>query len=187
MPYHYYKPRESDECATYLQNENNRRGHHHRFITEKQVFARWATLYNITFTSPKWWDLVSSCTAKKQTSTADYKFTVISKRGVTNAFIRQRWWRYGKSSVNDDDVWKCFHFWFQVLNLYGFWSTVNCGQKVYTPAAWMSSDWGLIWSIFFSQGEGTSQQTPSKFSGKYGWSHRVRIIHTSSNVYIHPL
>ncbi|XP_027880602.1 alpha-N-acetylgalactosaminide alpha-2,6-sialyltransferase 6 isoform X2 [Xiphophorus couchianus] len=54
MPYHYYKPRESDECATYLQNENNRRGHHHRFITEKQVFARWAKLYNITFTSPKW-------------------------------------------------------------------------------------------------------------------------------------
>lgn len=55
MPYHYYKPRGPDECVTYLQNESSRRGNHHRFITEKQVFARWAKQYNITFTHPKWW------------------------------------------------------------------------------------------------------------------------------------
>ncbi|XP_054468385.1 alpha-N-acetylgalactosaminide alpha-2,6-sialyltransferase 6 [Anoplopoma fimbria] len=54
MPYHYYKPRGPDECLTYLQNEGGRRGNHHRFITEKQVFARWAKQYNITFTHPKW-------------------------------------------------------------------------------------------------------------------------------------
>lgn len=54
MPYHYYKPRGPDECVTYIQNEGGRRGNHHRFITEKQVFARWAKQYNITFTHPKW-------------------------------------------------------------------------------------------------------------------------------------
>lgn len=54
MPYHYYKPRGPDECVTYLQNEGSRRGNHHRFITEKQVFARWAKQYNITFAHPKW-------------------------------------------------------------------------------------------------------------------------------------
>lgn len=56
MPYHYYKPRGTDECVTYLQNERGRKGPHHRFITEKQVFARWAKQYNITFTHPTWWD-----------------------------------------------------------------------------------------------------------------------------------
>ncbi|XP_063067254.1 alpha-N-acetylgalactosaminide alpha-2,6-sialyltransferase 6-like isoform X2 [Engraulis encrasicolus] len=54
MPYHYYKPRGSDECAMYLQNERGRRGNHHRFITEKQVFSRWAKHYNITFSTPTW-------------------------------------------------------------------------------------------------------------------------------------
>ncbi|KAK5615267.1 hypothetical protein CRENBAI_003725 [Crenichthys baileyi] len=54
MPYHYYKPRGPDECLMYLQNESGHRGNHHRFITEKQVFARWAKQYNITFANPKW-------------------------------------------------------------------------------------------------------------------------------------
>lgn len=54
MPYHYYKPRGPDECVTYLQNEKGRRGNHHRFITEKQVFARWAKQYNISFAHPTW-------------------------------------------------------------------------------------------------------------------------------------
>ncbi|XP_076613820.1 alpha-N-acetylgalactosaminide alpha-2,6-sialyltransferase 6 [Chaetodon auriga] len=54
MPYHYYKPRGSDECVTYVQNEAGQRGNHHRFITEKHVFARWAKQYNITFIHPKW-------------------------------------------------------------------------------------------------------------------------------------
>nr|XP_015222369.1 PREDICTED: alpha-N-acetylgalactosaminide alpha-2,6-sialyltransferase 6 isoform X1 [Lepisosteus oculatus] len=54
IPYHYYEPRGPDECTTYIQNERGRRGNHHRFITEKQVFARWAKQYNITFSYPKW-------------------------------------------------------------------------------------------------------------------------------------
>ncbi|XP_061589748.1 alpha-N-acetylgalactosaminide alpha-2,6-sialyltransferase 6 [Cololabis saira] len=54
MPYHYYKPRGSDECLMYIQNESGRRGNHHRFITEKKVFARWAKQYNITFNYPSW-------------------------------------------------------------------------------------------------------------------------------------
>ncbi|XP_016306767.1 alpha-N-acetylgalactosaminide alpha-2,6-sialyltransferase 6-like [Sinocyclocheilus anshuiensis] len=54
MPYHYYKPRGPDECVTYLQNERGRRGSHHRFITEKQVFARWAKQYNISYSHPTW-------------------------------------------------------------------------------------------------------------------------------------
>ncbi|XP_033850828.2 alpha-N-acetylgalactosaminide alpha-2,6-sialyltransferase 6-like [Acipenser ruthenus] len=54
MPYHYYEPKGPDECATFIQNERGRRGNHHRFITEKQVFARWAKLYNITFSNPQW-------------------------------------------------------------------------------------------------------------------------------------
>ncbi|XP_045922555.1 alpha-N-acetylgalactosaminide alpha-2,6-sialyltransferase 6 [Micropterus dolomieu] len=54
MPYHYYKPRGPEECLTYIQNEGGRRGNHHRFITEKHVFARWAKQYNITFIHPTW-------------------------------------------------------------------------------------------------------------------------------------
>lgn len=54
VPYHYYKPRGPDECVTYTQHESSRRGNHHRFITEKQVFARWAKQYNITFIHPTW-------------------------------------------------------------------------------------------------------------------------------------
>ncbi|XP_018088243.1 alpha-N-acetylgalactosaminide alpha-2,6-sialyltransferase 6 isoform X2 [Xenopus laevis] len=56
MPYHYYEPKSPDECITYIQNERGRRGNHHRFITEKLVFARWAPVYNITFSHPEWFD-----------------------------------------------------------------------------------------------------------------------------------
>ncbi|KAM9326347.1 alpha-N-acetylgalactosaminide alpha-2,6-sialyltransferase 6 [Gastrophryne carolinensis] len=54
MPYHYYEPKSSDECTIYIQNERGRRGNHHRFITEKLVFARWASVYNISFSHPEW-------------------------------------------------------------------------------------------------------------------------------------
>ncbi|XP_060107376.1 alpha-N-acetylgalactosaminide alpha-2,6-sialyltransferase 6 [Heteronotia binoei] len=54
MPYHYYEPKGPDECFTYIHNERSRKGNHHRFITEKRVFANWATLYNITFSHPDW-------------------------------------------------------------------------------------------------------------------------------------
>ncbi|XP_070614926.1 alpha-N-acetylgalactosaminide alpha-2,6-sialyltransferase 6 [Erythrolamprus reginae] len=54
MPYHYYEPKGPDECTTYIHNENSRRGYHHRFITEKRVFGKWANLYNISFSHPDW-------------------------------------------------------------------------------------------------------------------------------------
>ncbi|XP_078502798.1 alpha-N-acetylgalactosaminide alpha-2,6-sialyltransferase 6 isoform X2 [Lissotriton helveticus] len=54
VAYHYYEPKGPDECTTYLQNERSRRGSHHRFITEKLVFAHWASVYNITFSHPRW-------------------------------------------------------------------------------------------------------------------------------------
>ncbi|KAM6431210.1 alpha-N-acetylgalactosaminide alpha-2,6-sialyltransferase 6 isoform 1-T2 [Liasis olivaceus] len=54
LPYHYYEPKGPDECTTYIHNERSHKGNHHRFITEKRVFARWANLYNITFSHPEW-------------------------------------------------------------------------------------------------------------------------------------
>ncbi|XP_007898509.1 alpha-N-acetylgalactosaminide alpha-2,6-sialyltransferase 6 [Callorhinchus milii] len=54
LPYHYYNTKSNDECATYLTHEHARMGNHHRFITEKHVFARWAEHYNITFSHPSW-------------------------------------------------------------------------------------------------------------------------------------
>ncbi|XP_032089399.1 alpha-N-acetylgalactosaminide alpha-2,6-sialyltransferase 6 [Thamnophis elegans] len=54
LPYHYYEPKGPDECTTYIHNERSHKGNHHRFITEKRVFGRWANLYNITFSHPEW-------------------------------------------------------------------------------------------------------------------------------------
>lgn len=54
VPYHYYEPLGPDECAMYISHERGRRGSHHRFITEKRVFARWARTFNIHFYQPDW-------------------------------------------------------------------------------------------------------------------------------------
>ncbi|KAA0718945.1 Alpha-N-acetylgalactosaminide alpha-2,6-sialyltransferase 5 [Triplophysa tibetana] len=54
VPYHYYEPTGPDECAMYISHERGRRGSHHRFITEKRVFANWARTYNIHFYQPDW-------------------------------------------------------------------------------------------------------------------------------------
>ncbi|XP_030640248.1 alpha-N-acetylgalactosaminide alpha-2,6-sialyltransferase 5-like [Chanos chanos] len=54
VPYHYYEPLGPDECVMYLSHERGRRGSHHRFITEKQVFANWARIFNIHFYEPNW-------------------------------------------------------------------------------------------------------------------------------------
>ncbi|XP_048415239.1 alpha-N-acetylgalactosaminide alpha-2,6-sialyltransferase 6 [Stegostoma tigrinum] len=54
MPYHYYEPKGPDECRTFIGNERAKKGNHHRFITEKDVFAEWAKLYNISFLQPSW-------------------------------------------------------------------------------------------------------------------------------------
>ncbi|XP_026062603.1 alpha-N-acetylgalactosaminide alpha-2,6-sialyltransferase 5 [Carassius auratus] len=54
VPYHYYEPTGPDECAMYISHERGRRGSHHRFITEKRVFASWARMFNIHFYQPDW-------------------------------------------------------------------------------------------------------------------------------------
>ncbi|XP_038649688.1 alpha-N-acetylgalactosaminide alpha-2,6-sialyltransferase 5 [Scyliorhinus canicula] len=54
VPYHYYEPTGIDECTMYISHELGRKGSHHRFITEKQVFARWAGGYSIHFHQPEW-------------------------------------------------------------------------------------------------------------------------------------
>ncbi|KAL1023143.1 hypothetical protein UPYG_G00036910 [Umbra pygmaea] len=54
VPYHYYEPSGPDECSMYLSHENSRRGSHHRFITEKTVFANWARMFDIHFYQPDW-------------------------------------------------------------------------------------------------------------------------------------
>ncbi|XP_078082427.1 alpha-N-acetylgalactosaminide alpha-2,6-sialyltransferase 6-like isoform X2 [Mustelus asterias] len=54
LPYHYYEPKGPDECKTFVGNERAKKGNHHRFITEKDVFAEWAKLYNISFLQPSW-------------------------------------------------------------------------------------------------------------------------------------
>ncbi|CAL8278790.1 unnamed protein product [Lota lota] len=54
VPYHYYEPRGPDECAMYISHERGRRGSHHRFITEKRVFANWARTFDLHFYQPDW-------------------------------------------------------------------------------------------------------------------------------------
>lgn len=54
VPYHYYEPSGPNECSMYLSHERNRRGSHHRFITEKAVFANWARTCDIHFYQPDW-------------------------------------------------------------------------------------------------------------------------------------
>ncbi|XP_034533316.1 alpha-N-acetylgalactosaminide alpha-2,6-sialyltransferase 5b [Notolabrus celidotus] len=54
LPYHYYEPSGPNECSMYLTHERSRRGSHHRFITEKTVFANWARTFNIHFNQPDW-------------------------------------------------------------------------------------------------------------------------------------
>ncbi|NXM62036.1 SIA7E sialyltransferase, partial [Illadopsis cleaveri] len=54
VPYHYYEPLGPDECTMYLSHERGRKGSHHRFITEKRVFERWARTFDIRFFQPDW-------------------------------------------------------------------------------------------------------------------------------------
>ncbi|XP_058861237.1 alpha-N-acetylgalactosaminide alpha-2,6-sialyltransferase 3-like [Acipenser ruthenus] len=53
VPYHYYEKGRLDECQMYRAHEKAARGGH-RFITEKAIFAKWATRKNLTFSNPSW-------------------------------------------------------------------------------------------------------------------------------------
>ncbi|XP_033626593.1 alpha-N-acetylgalactosaminide alpha-2,6-sialyltransferase 6-like isoform X1 [Asterias rubens] len=52
-PYYYYRTPHIKECSTYNGAERNKGGGH-RFITEKAIFARWGSRYNIEFHYPSW-------------------------------------------------------------------------------------------------------------------------------------
>ncbi|XP_007528182.2 alpha-N-acetylgalactosaminide alpha-2,6-sialyltransferase 3 isoform X2 [Erinaceus europaeus] len=52
VPYHYYE-QGRDECDEYFLHERAPYGGH-RFITEKNVFAKWAKKHSIIFTHPNW-------------------------------------------------------------------------------------------------------------------------------------
>nr|XP_046230600.1 alpha-N-acetyl-neuraminyl-2,3-beta-galactosyl-1,3-N-acetyl-galactosaminide alpha-2,6-sialyltransferase isoform X4 [Scatophagus argus] len=53
VPYHYYERNRIDECRMYRVHENTRRGGH-RFITEKAIYAKWATRHKMDFKHPSW-------------------------------------------------------------------------------------------------------------------------------------
>ncbi|CAB1443742.1 unnamed protein product [Pleuronectes platessa] len=53
VPYHYYEQNRVNECRMYKVHEHTKRGGH-RFITEKAIYARWATRHDIKFKHPSW-------------------------------------------------------------------------------------------------------------------------------------
>ncbi|XP_076134409.1 alpha-N-acetylgalactosaminide alpha-2,6-sialyltransferase 5b [Alosa pseudoharengus] len=60
VSYHYYGPSNVSECIMYLSHERGQRGGHHRFITEKRVFADWAQTFDIHFHQPDWTPMLST-------------------------------------------------------------------------------------------------------------------------------
>ncbi|XP_032884918.1 alpha-N-acetylgalactosaminide alpha-2,6-sialyltransferase 5 isoform X1 [Amblyraja radiata] len=67
VPYHYYEPAGIDECTMYISHELGRKGSHHRFITEKRVFAGWTRTHSLHFHQPEWGP-VSEATASNRTA-----------------------------------------------------------------------------------------------------------------------
>ncbi|XP_058472444.1 alpha-N-acetyl-neuraminyl-2,3-beta-galactosyl-1,3-N-acetyl-galactosaminide alpha-2,6-sialyltransferase [Solea solea] len=53
VPYHYYEKGRLNECKMYNVHEHAKRGGH-RFITEKAIYAKWATHHQIEFKYPSW-------------------------------------------------------------------------------------------------------------------------------------
>uniref|UniRef100_A0A8C6UE61 Alpha-N-acetylgalactosaminide alpha-2,6-sialyltransferase 3 n=1 Tax=Neogobius melanostomus TaxID=47308 RepID=A0A8C6UE61_9GOBI len=53
VPYHYYGGNRVNECRMYIVHENTKRGGH-RFITEKAIYAKWATRHKMEFKHPSW-------------------------------------------------------------------------------------------------------------------------------------
>lgn len=53
VPYHYYERNRIDECKMYRVHEHTQRGGH-RFITEKAIYAKWATRHKMEFKHPSW-------------------------------------------------------------------------------------------------------------------------------------
>lgn len=72
----------------YLSHERGQRGGHHRFITEKRVFANWAQTFNIHFHQPDW-------TAQNSTSSSvirgSWHWCGVSGSLATLAHSKEAW------------------------------------------------------------------------------------------------
>ncbi|XP_065099847.1 alpha-N-acetyl-neuraminyl-2,3-beta-galactosyl-1,3-N-acetyl-galactosaminide alpha-2,6-sialyltransferase isoform X2 [Paramisgurnus dabryanus] len=53
VPYHYYEVSRLDECRMYHAHEHAKRAGH-RFITEKEIYRRWASQGKLHFIYPSW-------------------------------------------------------------------------------------------------------------------------------------
>ncbi|XP_026154184.1 alpha-N-acetyl-neuraminyl-2,3-beta-galactosyl-1,3-N-acetyl-galactosaminide alpha-2,6-sialyltransferase [Mastacembelus armatus] len=53
VPYHYYEKNRINECRMYKFHEHAKRGGH-RFMTEKVIYAKWATHHKMKFKYPSW-------------------------------------------------------------------------------------------------------------------------------------
>lgn len=53
VPYHYYEKNRIEECKMYRVHEHAQHGGH-RFITEKAIYAKWATQHKMDFKNPSW-------------------------------------------------------------------------------------------------------------------------------------
>lgn len=53
VPYHYYEKNRIEECKMYRVHEHAQHGGH-RFITEKAIYAKWATRHKMDFKNPSW-------------------------------------------------------------------------------------------------------------------------------------
>ncbi|XP_041475484.1 uncharacterized protein LOC121423990 isoform X2 [Lytechinus variegatus] len=65
-PYHYYDTEFKSQCTYYKESEEHLT-FGHLFVTEKAIFARWATKYNINFLHPTWNVTVSNSSAPLDT------------------------------------------------------------------------------------------------------------------------
>ncbi|KAM4532796.1 alpha-N-acetyl-neuraminyl-2,3-beta-galactosyl-1,3-N-acetyl-galactosaminide alpha-2,6-sialyltransferase isoform 1-T2 [Fundulus diaphanus] len=53
VPYHYYEQKKISECKMYTFHQNKKLAGH-RYITEKAIYAKWATRHKIQFKHPAW-------------------------------------------------------------------------------------------------------------------------------------
>ncbi len=67
VPYHYYEVNDMKECQFYLKGENSKKISH-KFMTEKAVFARWATTHNLSFHHPRWKNIAVNSASKLDSS-----------------------------------------------------------------------------------------------------------------------
>ncbi|XP_030852424.1 alpha-N-acetylgalactosaminide alpha-2,6-sialyltransferase 6 [Strongylocentrotus purpuratus] len=66
VPYHYYEPENTTECA-YINARELGLTKGHKFMTERAMFARWSLIYDITFHYPSWKATIENVTGNLDT------------------------------------------------------------------------------------------------------------------------